>query len=112
MIYLASPYTHERVYIRQRRYLQAHRYTQRCMDAGEVIFSPIVYGHEFGQRDAAAVPFEYWQDFNRHMIRASGELRVLTLSGWKSSRGVLAEMRYAEELGLPINLVELPDEDI
>lgn len=106
MIYLASPYTHDNAFRRIRRYQQAHAYTLKCMQRGEQIFSPIVYGHEFAVKDASVIPFSYWQPFNEHMIRNSAELRVLTIEGWKESRGVQAEISFAFDIGVPVVFAE------
>lgn len=106
MIYLASPYTHERADIRNLRYRQTLIYTQHCMTKGEIIFSPIVYGHPFVEFGESAIYHAYWQTFNEEILLACSELRVLKLEGWLTSRGVRAEVDYAERMGIEVRTVE------
>ena len=96
MIYIASPYTHKNPAIMQQRYQMALRYTMLCQRRGEVVFSPIAYGHQFALKDSAFVPFTIWEDFNQHILLASDELRILELSGWRNSKGIEAEVQFAD----------------
>jgi hypothetical protein len=121
MIFIASPYTHPDYSVRQRRYKRVQEYTHRCMQLGEVVFSPIVYGHVFVQYDERAITSDYWKDFNDHMLMASTSMRVYCLPGWDTSAGVDAEIAYAYRLTIPMEYVtptevvtfeELPHEDI
>lgn len=106
MIYLASPYTHERKDIRNLRYRQALLYTQYCLEKGETIFSPIVYGHPFVEFGEHVVPFQFWQNLNESIILACDEVRILKLAGWLTSRGVRAEVDFAELHGIKITSAE------
>lgn len=106
MIYLASPYTHERADIRALRYRQALYYCRFAMEKGETIFSPVVYGHPFVAFGLEAIPYEYWQPFNEHMILASCELRILKSAGWQTSRGIRAEVDLAERHGIKVTTAE------
>ena len=108
MIYIASPYTHERQDIRNLRYRQVLQYTQLCMAKGEIVFSAVVYGHPFALDNTSAIYYNYWRPFNEHMILASAGVRVLKLSGYLSSRGVIGEAQFALENGIPVNQVEFP----
>lgn len=106
MIYLASPYTHELESIREQRYRQALLYAQHCMSLGELIFSPIVYGHPFVEFGESAIRFTYWQSFNEEILLACHEMRILKLEGWQTSRGIRAEIDFAERLGIDVRTVE------
>jgi hypothetical protein len=57
-----------------------------------------------------SLPLEwaFWERFDRAFLETCSEVRVLTLDGWRESRGVQAEMALARELGKPVILVE-PD---
>jgi len=78
------------------------------MAKGEIVFSPVVYGHPFALDNTSAIYYNYWRPFNEHMILASAEVRVLKLSGYLSSRGVIGEAQFALENGIPVNQVEFP----
>jgi hypothetical protein len=101
MIYLAGPYSHPDPAVRERRYREACRVTAALLRAGRHVFSPIVHGHplvEFGM----PTDWESWQRIDREHLRRCDEVLVLTLDGWQDSAGVLAEVRQAAQLGLPV----------
>lgn len=106
MIYIASPYTHDLEAIRNLRYRQVLQYANSLMSVGHIVFSPVVYGHPFVELDAGAIPFSYWRPFNERIILASTQVRVLKLSGWKTSAGVNGEVRFADQHGIPVSFVE------
>lgn len=108
MIYIASPYTHERRDIRNLRYRQVLHYTQLCMAKGEIVFSPVVYGHPFALDDSRAIYFNFWKPFNEQLILASEKVRVLRLAGYLTSRGVVGEAQFALEHGIPVEQVDFP----
>jgi len=102
MIYIASPYTHPDPEVRKKRYLQVHHYTRTCMDMGEVVFSPIVYGHEFTGGNEAAISHHYWQRFNEHILINATQMRILKLKGWEESAGIKAELDFAQRNNIPV----------
>lgn len=106
MIYIASPYTSESAVIRQRRYMKVLHYTRLCMEKGEVVFSPIVYGHAFTDFCHSYIPADRWERFNEEMILNCDKMRVLMLGGWRESAGVAAEIQRAKTLGIAVEYVD------
>lgn len=106
MIYIASPYSHPDPFMRTLRYRQVHKYTRLCMDKGETVFSPIVYGHEFTRDNDTAIPYQYWSEFNHQIILGCKLLRVLKLEGYKNSMGIAGEIAFATAHGIPVEEVE------
>lgn len=104
MIYLASPYTHVDAAIRESRFVASCLATSVLMHAGLHVFSPIVHSHPL-VRFGLPVEWEFWQSHDCEHLRRCDELLVLTLDGWKSSRGVQAEIGMATEFGLPIHFL-------
>lgn len=102
MIYLASPYSHPYERIRRERYRIVLRHTALLMQKGLVVFSPIVYGHQFAEQGLAGTCHKSWLDFNEHMLLASSELRVLQMNGWRASAGIEHEIKFAEENGIEV----------
>ena len=102
MIYLASPYSAPTSAERYARFAAARDYTNLCMAKGEIIFSPIAYGHQFATVYMQPTDHEWWQNFDQAVILACNELRVLKLTGWDKSKGVQSEMDFAESIGIPI----------
>lgn len=101
MIYLASPYSHPEVMVREQRFREACCAVATLLASGRAVFSPIVQGHplvEYG----LPTDWPFWERFDRdHLVRCD-EVVVLMLDGWRESVGVTAEIRIAVELGKPV----------
>ena len=101
MIYLASPYTHVDAAVRESRFDEACLATSTLMRAGLSVYSPIVHSHPL-VRYGLPIHWEFWQAHDCEHLRRCDEVIVLTLDGWKVSRGVQAEIALAIQLKLPI----------
>ena len=101
MIYLASPYTHVDGAVRESRFDAACVATSTLMRAGFSVYSPIVHSHPL-VRYGLPVEWEFWQRHDCEHLRRCDSVIVLTLDGWKASRGVQAEIELAIEFDLPI----------
>lgn len=108
MIYLASPYSHPDWVIRVRRFLAARDFTYAQIAEGNIIFSPIVYCHQFAQDLSAPFDAKAWQSFNLSIFKHCTELWLLHVEGWKESAGVMMERTWAETKGIPIRHKEPP----
>ena len=105
MIYLASPYSHPNVNIREARYRSVCRATAMLLEAGHSVFSPIVHGHPLAEY-GLPTDWAFWQRYDRDHLTRCDELVVLTLDGWRESIGVTAEVALAVELGKPVRYLE------
>lgn len=109
MIYLASPYSHPIPGIRYKRYLAAG---EACwLLRNYAVYSPIVHWRTTAMRFGTpeAETFEYWIHHNAEMIRCARAFGVLTLDGWKESKGIAAETKLAHIEGHYITEVSLED---
>ena len=105
IIYLASPYSDPSPAVRQRRYEQVCEATAAMLRAGYMVYSPIVHSHpltEYG----LPTEWAYWERLDTRMIAACDALWVLTLDGWSDSKGVMSEMRIAQQMGKRVCLKE------
>ncbi len=105
MIYLASPYSHDNTLVRETRFRMACRVAAQLMRHGEQVFSPIAHTHpiaEFGLPKG----WEYREEFDRWYIERCDEVIVLMIDGWKTSRGVCAEIILAKEFNKPIRYMD------
>jgi len=91
LIYLASPYSHPSEAIRLERYFQALAFTTLKIKQGYALFSPIVYGEQMARH--VGTDFESWANLNDRVILACTEFWVLTLPGYKESRGIVHELK-------------------
>ena len=107
MIYLASPYSDDNPAVRGYRFLEVCRAAAKMMREGQHVFSPIAHSHPIAQFGLPG-DWLYWEAFDRWFIERCEKVVVLMLPGWKESRGVRAEIRIAEELGKPVEYLEVP----
>ena len=107
LIYLASPYMHERSAIRELRFYKVCRAVAFLLkeDTSIMIFSPIAHSHNICMHGLKS-GFDFWKEFDFRMLNGCDELWVLTLDGYKESIGVSAEIRYAVNLGKPVSYVD------
>lgn len=107
LVYLASPYSHADVVVRQGRFEAVCEVASILMMGGTVVFSPIAHTHpiaKYGGLDA--LDADFWLKFDQKFIDAAGVLWVLTLDGWKDSHGVTWEINYADNQGKPVGYID------
>jgi len=109
MIYLATPYSHKDKKIEHERFDKVTTVTGKLLMKGEVVFSPITHCHEIAQRCELPTNWEWWINIDKVYLSKCSRLFILTLDGWRQSKGVNAEIGLATEMGIPISLV---DEDL
>lgn len=106
-IYLASPFWHESEYTRLQRYSRALHKTSELMARGWKVFSPITYSFHIHHilDESIRHSYDFWlaQDFA--FLHEADALFVLQLEGWQESRGVTAEIKFANQLSLPIRFL-------
>lgn len=102
MIYLASPYSHNDPDVREWRFQQVCRAAAVLMYNGQFVFSPISHTHPIAVHGNLPLGFDYWEEYDRLMLKMCSELVVLMLDGWESSKGVQAEIRIMSELAKPV----------
>jgi len=107
MIYLASPYSHPDAAVREARFRAACQATAGLLKAGHHVLCPIAHSHPLV---AYGLPtdWDFWQQVDHEYLRHCDEMVVLMLDGWRESKGVLAEIGIAEELGKPVRYMDPP----
>jgi len=105
MIYLASPYSHPDPNVRERRFWAACYAAAELLEDGEIVFSPIAHGHAIG---TCGLPedWRYWQRYDCEYLSRCDEVVVLRLENWHTSKGVRAEIRLAQKLGIPVRYID------
>jgi len=108
LIYLASSYSHRDPAVMQDRYEQVCQAAADMVAEGQMAISPIAYGHTLlGYREMPG-DWTFWESFCISLLAKCDRIVVLQMDGWQESRGVQAEIRYAEANGIPIDYVEPP----
>lgn len=108
-LYLASPYTDPDDKIREIRYHQAMHAVAHLLKLGHIVFSPIVHCHELAKQHDLPKDISFWWRYNRAMLHNSSSLWILTLDGWRSSKGIKKEAAYAIQRKLPIHYLSLAE---
>ncbi len=118
LIYLASPYSHKDANVITKRVLEVQDATARLIEAGHLIFSPIVHSHHIADQ-VSFIPVHdestdfsqgnTWLDYDKAMIDKANELWILRLPGHTTSKGVHAELYHALDRGKPVKYINYPE---
>jgi hypothetical protein len=101
-IYLAIPYSHEDENVRIERFKIANLEAGLLMIEGHLVFSPISHTHPIALACKLPLGFDFWEQYDQSFIMWCDEVHVIRLPGWKSSKGVQREIKYAMSIGKKI----------
>src|SRR5262245_43439720 len=97
IIYLGCPYTHTSPEIREDRFDKATTATAYLVAQKHVVFSPITMTHpvdvKLAGRDST-LGSEFWVQFDEAFMDCCARCVVLTLDGWRESKGIAREIEY------------------
>ena len=105
IVYLATPYSHPNPIVRNERFLAANKTAAELLQHGIHVFSPISHTHPIALAGNLPTHWEFWEAYDRAFLSHCKALLVLTLPGWKESKGVSSEIAIAKSLGIPINYI-------
>lgn len=100
-VYLASPYSHDDPEVRRQRYEAAKQAVAQIAALGVPVYSPIVHWHSIALENGLPTDAAFWQTQNDSLMLASGGIWIFCLDGWRQSKGVEAEIKFAELNDLP-----------
>ncbi len=92
-----------------KRYEEIRAYVAKCLNAGEVVYSPINDNHPVSAHHELPGTWEFWSKVDKAFVRGANKMRVYQMDGWDQSVGVKAEIAYAQEIGLEVEYVR-PDQ--
>lgn len=107
VIYLAGPYSHDNKTIQKARFTALTRKAAELTNTGVNVFSPITHGHPMAEAHELPRDYAFWKQHCEAFVSRCDEMLVLMLEGWEESKGVEAEVKLAEELGIPVRFVAL-----
>jgi hypothetical protein len=116
LIYLASPYTYK---IKEEdvsrpgsvewgKGIEEDRFHQVCLVAGELmkdglhVFSPMAHTHPILTRCDLPTDWEFWKEYDEQMLKACKRFVIAMLPGWHRSKGVSAERKLADGMGMVV----------
>lgn len=101
-IYLASPYSDPDPSVRDSRVLAADMAAASLMEQGHIVFSPLSHSHPISRFcKVDPTDHDFWLRQDLAWLRHCDELWVLTLDGWKGSKGIKTEIEEAIRMGIP-----------
>lgn len=110
MIYLASVYSlNADAALREERYEYALKWLADFSCQGICVFSPVVHSHDMGIKHNLPSTFDFWEQLDYSYMDACEALYVLQMDGYQDSKGVSAEIKYAQKIGLPITYIACLD---
>ena len=107
MIYLASPYSHPDLAVREQRFHAACCAAAKLIRVGHVVISPVVHSHLIATQ-GLPTDWRFWERCDRTLLERCDHLVVLMLDGWHESEGVRAETALSKKRGIPIGYL-LPE---
>lgn len=106
-LYLASPYSHADKAVMDERHRLVCKKAAELMLMGKAVFCPIAHCHLIADfmGEAKRTDGDFWMGQDIPLLRGAATLAVLTLPGWRDSKGVAWEMDLAKRLLLPIWMI-------
>lgn len=106
LTYVAAPYSHETVAVRQYRFECVTAFAAGLIVSGQVVFSPISHTHYMQVGKSVPGNWDFWRKQSVPFLRLASRLVVLKLPGWEQSEGVAEEVKIAQALSIPIEFIE------
>lgn len=110
IIYLACPYSHSSMEVRVDRFEKSAEAAAFLIHQGMFVYSPITMTHPIDLVMAAedeTMGSDYWVDFDEAFMEVCSEMIILTLPGWRESRGIARECEFFRKCKKPIRYLEL-----
>ena len=106
LIYLASPYSHPDDNKRDENYKIISGVAAEMITKGDVVFSPITYGHHLLTFKQLPNDWAFWKNFCLKFLEKCDKIIICKMPGWEKSIGVAEEIEFSKENGIPIEYIE------
>ena len=110
LFYIASPYSHSDPKIVTERYEKVKRLAAYLCSKQFFIFSPVLHWHDTALSHALPGHWEFWKDYNLHMLDLCQSMLLFRIDGWEASVGVAAEIQHCRATNKSIFRID--DKDI
>jgi len=110
LIYLAVPFSHPLKEVRDARNYVVNHVAASMIRDGLAVFSPISHSTDIMKLLQNGTQLTNgWEVMCRtdmRLLSHCDEMWIITLPGWEKSVGVTAEKKKAEELGIPVKMLD------
>jgi hypothetical protein len=108
-IYLAVPYSDPNPLVKATRFEMVNEVAAKLMGDGKYVFSPISHTHPIALAGDLPGEWQFWEGYDRRILSFCTKIVVLKLDGWENSKGVNAEIKIGQELGIPVEYVTVQE---
>jgi|GEM_PF-3727189 len=105
--YIAIPYSDPDPEVRAERMRVFWRACAYLVTRGDDVLSPMMLEPMTHAFPSIATTYTAWANYSRRLIGISNRMVVVALPGWEQSTGVLAEIEYAHQQGVPVEHLSL-----
>jgi hypothetical protein len=77
----------------------------KCIGEGKMVLSPIQISHPLTAFGLGG-EWSFWRDYDLRLLKACDRMRILRIAGWDTSVGVAAEVKAAQEKGIPVEVCD------
>jgi hypothetical protein len=106
IIYLASPYTHPERMVKELRFHKVTEYTAKQVAEGNIVFSPITYGHLLSEFHDMPTDFKFFENFCLTFLSKCDEMHILKIEGWEESEGIDQEEQFCYMNNIPVKYID------
>lgn len=103
MIYVAAPYSHPDKSVVEYRMDMVEKALALLMSKGLHATTPLLMHHVLDKGISLPDNFEFWDKYCFDLLDRCESMTILTLPGWDTSRGVIAEIDFCKKQYIPIN---------
>lgn len=104
--YLACPHGHPDPSVRDYRFRVATKVAAQLFSQDLLVYSPLTHTIPMFAELHQTASWELCMRLDKAMLARCQEIIVITIPGWKESRGVTEELAYAHELGIPSRYID------
>lgn len=97
--YLAIPYSHEDVKVKELRFEIANFVSAKLMQEGEIVFSPITHSHPLVKYGLPG-DWEYWKKQDESFLNICDSISIVQIQGWTESKGIRDEVAWMRKRGI------------
>lgn len=111
--YLACPYTHQSLEVRVARFEDSARAAAHLIHKGMFVYSPITMTHPIDlvmATEGETMGSDYWCDFDEAFMRVCSEMIILSIPGWRESKGIAREAAFFRASGKPVRYMSVTED--
>lgn len=108
LTYLAGPYTHPNQQVMEDREIQHSRCAAKLIKQNIHVYAPIAETCMIAKHDDIKdTGWEFWRAKDLNQLSRCDEMYIILMDGWRESKGVRGEVKFAIQNNIPIHLVDV-----